>query len=309
MSDTHIKPIRRILVGTGLTQESVGAVLLSRWLAEKLGAELHAVHVIVPISPAAEQAMPGMAEQHEKQALEELDKFAQTHGLRDFAKLHVARGQPDAEIIKLSTELDTDLLVMGRYGRGGLKHGMLGAVADRVVRRNPTSVLVVQPEFRGPIRKLGVASACEDELNLELERALDLAGVLGIERIPMIKAYDVPAGYHMLSTYEEAAAKLAEVHERIARQQVERASAGISRAVQVDIETRLGSPAKILPEFAEESELDLLVIGTHSRTGMAELVLDNLSEQIVKQATCNIWAEKSPVETQTLRGLFKSLLS
>ena len=37
------RPIKRILVGTGLTPESVGGVLLARWLAGRLGAGLHAV--------------------------------------------------------------------------------------------------------------------------------------------------------------------------------------------------------------------------------------------------------------------------
>ncbi|GAB4384676.1 MAG: universal stress protein [Phycisphaerales bacterium] len=308
MSDKHIEPIRRILVGTGLTEESVGAILTSKWLAEKLSAELHVVHVITPISPAAEEAIPGLTEKHLQQAEESLEKFAGMYEIRNFAKLHVARGQPDTEIIRLGTELNSDLLVMGRYGRGGLKHGVLGSVADRVVRKNPTSVLIVQPEFRGPIRKLGVASACDDAINLELERGLDLASRFGIDRIPLIMAYDVPAGYHMLSSYEEASARLAAVHQRIAADQVRLANVGFDPPVEVDIDTRLGSPGEVLPKFAEESGLDLLVIGTHSRTAVAELILDNLSEQIVRRARCNIWAEKSPIETQTLRGFFRSLL-
>lgn len=308
MAEKHVKPIRRILVGTGLTQESVGAVLMARWLADKLGAELHAVHVITPISAAQEQAIPGLRAKHDTQAVEELEAFAAAHGVRTFAELHVVRGQPDAEIVRLGSKIDSDLLVMGRYGRGGLKHGALGRVADRVVRKNPTSVLVVQPEFRGAIRNLGVASACEDNLNLELERGLELASRLGFTQIPMIMAYDVPAGYHMVSSYEDASVKLAEVHEKIAAQQVERASEGLRPPVSVDIETRLGSPVEVLPKFAEEAELDLLVIGTHSRTHPAELFLDNVSEQIVRRAGCNIWAEKSHLETQSLRGFFKGLL-
>ncbi len=308
MPDSHIKPIRRILVGTGLTGESVGAVLLARWLSEQLVAELHAVHVISPISPAAEQAIPGLAAKHVAQAEEELEKFASSQDIRGFAQLHVVKGQPDVEIIRLGIRLDTDLLVIGRYGRGGLKRGILGAVADRVVRKNPTSVLVVQPEFRGPIQKIGVASACEDNLNLELERGLDLGRRFGLASIPMIQAYEVPAGYHMVSTYEQASAKLAEVHARIAGEQVRRASAALASPPKVEIQTRLGRPIEVLPKFAEESQLDLLVIGTHSRTHPAELILDNLSESIVKRANVNIWAEKSTMETQTLRGIFRSLL-
>ncbi|MCL4220257.1 MAG: universal stress protein [Phycisphaerales bacterium] len=308
MPDSRLRPIRRILVGTGLTVESVGAVLLAHWLSDQLSAELHAVHAISPISPAAEQAIPGLANTHIAQAEEELEKFVAAHNIRDFAQLHVIKGRPAVEIIRLGMKIDADLLVIGRYGRGGLKRGILGAVAERVVRKNPTSVLVVQPEFRGPIQKVGVASACEDNLNLELERGLELASRFGMPTITMIKAYEVPTGYHMVSTYEQASAKLAEVHAKIAQEQVRLASARLGNPPAVEVQTRLGRPIDVLPKFAEDAGLDLLVIGTHSRTQPAELLLDNISEAIVRRANCNIWAEKSPAETQTLRGFFRALL-
>jgi nucleotide-binding universal stress UspA family protein len=307
MGGKNIRSIKRILVATGLTQESVGAVLLARWLAESIGARLNAVHVIEPMSEAAASAVPGLAEKVESQGREELEKFALTHGLRDFAELHVAVGLPEHEILSLAAKVEADLIVMGRWGRGGMRPGLLGSNVDRVVRRFPLSVLVVEPEFRGAIEKIGLASACTDDKNLELERGMELASLFGQERISMIMAYEVPAGFHMVSDYEDAETKLAQVHEKIARGQIDKAQQRTGTAVEVDLRLEIGSPSKVLSAFAEAAGLDLLIIGAHSRSKPAELLLDHVAERVLGSATCNIWAEKNPIEEQNLRDVFKRL--
>ena len=43
-------------------------------------------------------------------------------------------------------ELDTDLIVIGTRGHTGLKHLLLGSIAERVVQKAPCAVLTVKPE-------------------------------------------------------------------------------------------------------------------------------------------------------------------
>lgn len=304
----HVLPIKRVLVATGLTPESVGAVRMARWLADEIGAELHAVHVLVPVSGAHAEAMPGVGAQIEAEGRAALDRFFAEHGLKETAHCHVAVGDPEREIVSLGLSIEADLIVIGRWGRGGKKHGALGSIADRVVRRYPLSVLIVSPEFRGPIKNIGVASACADETNLELERAMELASAFEQDRVAMILAYDVPAGYHLVSDYDEAVEKLGEVHERIAREQIEAARTATGVSVEVDLTVELGAPHKVLSAFAEQTRLDLLITGAHSRTKTADLLLNHVAERIINNATCNIWAEKNPTETHRLRDLFRHLL-
>lgn len=304
----HIQSIRRVLVATGLTEESVGAVRMAQWLAESIGAELHAVHVISPASASQAEAMPEVAGALEAQGREAQERYFEGQGLKAGAQCHVVVGDPQEEIVALGLRLEADLVVIGRWGRGGKKHGALGSIADRVVRRYPLSVLIVSPEFRGPIKNIGVASACADETNLELERGMDLAAALGQDRIAMILAYDVPAGYHLVSDYDEAVEKLGAVHERIARAQIAAAREATGADVEVDLEVELGAPHKVLAELAEKTRLDLLITGAHSRSKPAELLLDHVAERVINDAVCNIWAEKNPTETHRLRDLFRHLL-
>jgi nucleotide-binding universal stress UspA family protein len=53
-------------------------------------------------------------------------------------------GSPAIEIIEAAKSLPADLIVISTHGRTGLKHVMLGSIAEAVVRRAPCPVLVVR---------------------------------------------------------------------------------------------------------------------------------------------------------------------
>ena len=50
------------------------------------------------------------------------------------------------DIVRTATRLAIDLIVMGTHGRGGLKHLILGSVAEHVIREAPCPVLILRPE-------------------------------------------------------------------------------------------------------------------------------------------------------------------
>jgi len=53
-------------------------------------------------------------------------------------------GRPFVEIVRLAREIPADLVVMGTHGRSGLRHALIGSVAERVVRKSPCPVLTVK---------------------------------------------------------------------------------------------------------------------------------------------------------------------
>jgi nucleotide-binding universal stress UspA family protein len=57
-------------------------------------------------------------------------------------------GSPSAEIVNLAKSMLADIIVISTHGRGGLKHVLLGSVAERVVRHAPCPVLVVREHER-----------------------------------------------------------------------------------------------------------------------------------------------------------------
>jgi nucleotide-binding universal stress UspA family protein len=61
-------------------------------------------------------------------------------------EIFVASGNAAPEILNLAAERRIDLIVMGTLGRTGVKHFLLGSVAERVVRESPVPVLTIHPK-------------------------------------------------------------------------------------------------------------------------------------------------------------------
>lgn len=53
-------------------------------------------------------------------------------------------GAPFAEIVRYARTHEHDLIVMGTHGHTGLRHALLGSVAEKVVRKAPCAVLTVR---------------------------------------------------------------------------------------------------------------------------------------------------------------------
>jgi len=58
----------------------------------------------------------------------------------------------------------------------------------------------------------------------------------------------------------------------------------------VTIEYRLleGDPATVIAETAEETEADLIVMGTHGRTGLSRIVMGSVAEEVLRRAPCPV---------------------
>ena len=82
-------------------------------------------------------------EQLKALSLEKLDELAAARpDVRIETK--VAEGKPASAILEEAGVLAPDLIVIGSHGRSGLDHLLIGSVAERVLRKSPTAVLVVR---------------------------------------------------------------------------------------------------------------------------------------------------------------------
>lgn len=65
---------------------------------------------------------------------------------------------------------------------------------------------------------------------------------------------------------------------------------------EVDFERRMleGSPAESIVQFAEQEQIDLIVLGTHGRTGLDRLLMGSVAEVVVRKAPCPVLTIKQP---------------
>ena len=79
-------------------------------------------------------------------------------------------------------------------------------------------------------------------------------------------------------------AMLHEAQEKLAHR-ANRRQSGIPR---IDTEVLFGHGARTIAEYAADTKVDLIVMGTHGRTGVAHLLLGSVAERLVRTAPCPV---------------------
>lgn len=144
----------RILVPTDGSKVAKAAVDHAVDIAEKYGAEVHALFIAdtdaIAYGLGTEQVdrirqgnFQGMTDLREdaEEATGYVKEQAETLGLT-VVERH-AGGQPHDMIADYAQENDIDLIVMGSHGRSGVRRVLLGSVTERTLRSTHVPVLVV----------------------------------------------------------------------------------------------------------------------------------------------------------------------
>ena len=141
--------IRTILVPTDFSQCALAGTEYAAFLARKVNAALRLFHAIYPYTnyvfvDRAGVRMSGLAEAMEETARQEMDAIKQMDFLRDLpVQTEILPGTAVDEICAAAGGPDIDLIVLSTHGRTGLKHALIGSVAEHVVRYAERPVLVV----------------------------------------------------------------------------------------------------------------------------------------------------------------------
>ncbi len=144
-------PFKKILVPTDFSPHSDEAVTIAAALSQLCGAPLTVMTVhqsmIVPLVPegALFPSPETMADDYQRvrDQLAAVAAQATAAGAIGVAQL-VAEGSPFAAIVAQARDDGFDLIVMGTHGRTGLKHVLLGSVAEKVVQKATCAVLTVR---------------------------------------------------------------------------------------------------------------------------------------------------------------------
>jgi nucleotide-binding universal stress UspA family protein len=145
-------PWKRICCPVDFSEPSLAAMEVAAKLARQFDAELTLFHAYqlpgytlpegsIVASPKMLQELADQAELH----LAEWKARAEGMGAPRVTAVKSV-GDPAVEVVEFAKETAQDLLVVGTHGRTGLRHALVGSVAERIVRRAGCPVLTVHPE-------------------------------------------------------------------------------------------------------------------------------------------------------------------
>jgi universal stress protein A len=137
--------IDRILIPTDFSPCSLAALEHAEDLASIAGAELLLLHVQeLPLTPA--ELIELTHDSAEREVSRIVDHF---RGRRVRARGLLRAGAPVHEIVEVAADENVSLIVTGTHGRTGVRHLLMGSVAEGLVRTARCPVLTVRSMDRG----------------------------------------------------------------------------------------------------------------------------------------------------------------
>jgi len=133
---------KNILFLTDFTEASQSALAYAMGLAKHFGAQVYPAHSCDPII-LTETAAPDILDEVEENSRRRLNDLAKENNLAGTPLF--ARGPVSDAIPGWINDHGIDLIVMGTHGRKGLKHFLMGSVAESIFRHATCPVLTVGP--------------------------------------------------------------------------------------------------------------------------------------------------------------------
>lgn len=141
--------VRKILIPTDFSPHSERAADYAAMLAEPFQATIDLLHVVEPFPYSVTDTMTIINHGEALKTiatslLENTRAQMEQKGMK--VGSHLASGTPYEEIVQWARDHAIDLIVMGTHGRSGVRHLLLGSVAEKVIHFSPCPVLTVTAE-------------------------------------------------------------------------------------------------------------------------------------------------------------------
>jgi nucleotide-binding universal stress UspA family protein len=306
---------QNILVGIDLTHcerlevASLGPITcsalgLARWVARRSGGRLTYLSALNKHARLWDFIDPEHRSQLSLAVGRSVDQVLQQLAGQDRAEGSVrtvlAPGRGWVELIHQVIRDQHDLVVVGSRSAGNLRTVLFGSTATRLLRQCPCPVSVVRPGLQdGPQRVLvatDLGPAATEALRLgvallHLARDIRLHVLHAIEN-PLDRLWSTGVSDAWTEAYR---GRLRWAAEETIRGQLEAVGATPGdKNLQIHIVDKMGLPDEAILQFIHDQTIDLLVLGTAARSGLASTFLGNTAERLLPELCCSVLVVKPP---------------
>lgn len=291
MSELHRAPRLRLLAGIDLSERSRNAFSRAVQLANAGGGTIALVHVASDLAP------PNLMAVHDNfagEVLEDQVRKAHAEGVRHITH-EIAHGREYEQLIERATKDPCDLIVLGRHRPSSVLQDMLGTTSSRILRLAGIPVLVVQHKAEQAYNSVLVAVDFSPASRRALEYAMRW---FPKARIEVVTAYVSPRGTRLFG--EDGIRKsVAETRRLALKGFLIEVAQGLGPdyatvAERVVAKVEHGWPEDVIQHEIEQTKPDLVVIGTHARSGVGHAILGSVAEWVLIEAPCDVLAVPPP---------------
>ncbi|MBR0683365.1 universal stress protein [Roseomonas eburnea] len=279
-------PPRSLLLATDLSCRCDRALDRAVMLASAWGAKLHVLYVLEGNEPEqGPEPVPGGS----VRALAERHLRAATRNHDVEAEIVIERGDPAEIILRTANELDCELIVTGIARSGNLARAVLGTTVERLVHRAPMPVLIVKMRPWRAYPTVVVASDFSETSAHALRQALS---VFPDARMILAHAYRVPfEGFISRAAHE---AELLADAERQRAAFLPSVGAPPDRLEQMEYLIRYGTAESVIGTHVWDNDIDLVVMGTHGRSGRFGILMGSTAERLLICLHCDVMIVREP---------------
>lgn len=279
----------KILVPTDFSKYSDKALKQAFDIAQEYKAKVYVLHVVREkmsheiddyglTAHAVRQMEADMIRGARKKLQKEIDKFPQSKELEVTSEVVI--GDPSQEILKAQTEKGIDLVVISSLGRTGLAKYFIGSVARNVLKGSKCPVLLTKEHMLRPTKIL-VPSDFSEYSDKALKQGLDIGKQYSAK---VFLLHVIPTG-----ALQGKADEMERVKERM-KEQLDKFPR--SKEVEVVIDVREGTPYEAILEEETDKVIDLIVIASLGRTGIAKYLMGGVARNVLKGAKCPVLLTK-----------------
>lgn len=299
--------LRRILTPVDFSECSRAALEYAVAFARPIGAEVVALHVWmapVYVSPtlAVQVAQSGdmttldnLARRDAEERMAGLAASVDHPGVQLTTRIEA--GDPLSVVLELSHAFD--LIIAGTHGRTGVSHLLLGSMAEKLARGAERPLLTVRcaepdrPPVIGapPVSRILAAVDFSSCSRLALEHAVQLQKRFGatLDILHAVTHVPIEGGELLVSSFTgDSRTPFKEWAKKRAEEEMRDLVATVQGAQGSEILLSLGEPGSTILEALAEGDYDLVVIGTHGRTGFVRLLLGSVAERVMRRAPCPV---------------------
>lgn len=239
-------------------------------------------------------------------ALDRVVESARERGLSVTTKF--VRGQAWVELIREVERARHDVVIIGTRNAGVLRRLLFGSTAMRLLHNCPCPVWVTRPEERPLPHNILVTSDFSPVSDITVKLGLAL-GELSGAKVNLLHAVDFEVdrkwsvGLLYFNTEQYHAQVKAEAYEKLAGQLARIAGQHPLSAVELHIVVGESVADTAILEFIQRQHIDLLLMGTIARGGLARASMGNTAERLVTHVPCSMLAVKPADFKSTIHAI------
>jgi len=189
----------------------------------------------------------------------------------------VREGNPKAEIVGFAHEVDADLILMPATNDGASEGRWMGSVSQSVLENAGCPIFFA----RSVDDPLTDPQSCFNSILVPIDDSVYAEAAM--QWLLNFK-WSAKTRFTFISVIEDQGAFA--LAEKSSQERIERLSPALGSNMRYEVVS--GDPTETIISFACQYEADLIVIGSHARTGLHRLMLGSVSESLAFRGPCSV---------------------